>query len=117
MSFCQTTAQAEFIFADREYLENNYDAHCTVEGLAGLCFLSPSRFFYHFKKETGLSPIAYKNQVCIRHATQTLLLEKHKSIEEVSEEYGFESAVYFRRLFKSVTGKTPTQYRNEETLL
>lgn len=100
-----------------EYIEQNYASPCTVETLASLCFLSPSRFFYHFKKQTGLSPIAYKNQICIRNAARTLLIEKHKSIEEISEEYGFESAVYFRRLFKSITGKTPKQFKNEETLL
>lgn len=100
-----------------EYLEYHYKEPCKVEDLAELCFLSPSRFFYRFKEQTGFSPIVYKNRVCIRHAAQTLLLEKHKSIEEISEEYGFESAVYFRRLFKRVTGKTPTTYRQEETLL
>ena len=100
-----------------EYLEYHYKEPCKVEDLAELCFLSPSRFFYRFKEQTGFSPIVYKNRLCIRHAAQALLLEKHKSIEEISEEYGFESAVYFRRLFKSVTGKTPTNYRREEALL
>ncbi len=33
------------------------------------------------------------------------------SIEEISERLGFETAIYFRRLFKAQTGKTPCEYR------
>ena len=99
------------------YLENNYAVPCSVKELAELCFLSVSRFHFLFKKETGYAPIAYKNRVAIRHAMQALLLEKQKSVEDISQEYGFESAIYFRRLFKKITGKTPTQYRKEENLL
>ena len=99
------------------YIENNYTLHCDVKELAELCFLSVSRFHFLFKQQTGYAPIVYKNRLAIRHAAQSLLLEREKSIEEISEEYGFESAIYFRRLFKNITGKTPTQYRKSETLL
>ena len=33
------------------------------------------------------------------------------SIENISEQVGFESAAYFRRVFKKVTGKSPREYR------
>ena len=94
-----------------EYLENNYMNKVSVRFLAELCYLSPSRFFTLFKKATGVSPIVYKNNLCIQNCTLTLLLDKKKSVEEIAEQYGFESAIYFRRLFKKLTGKTPTEYR------
>ena len=99
------------------YIENNYTARCDVKELAELCFLSVSRFHFLFKQQTGYAPIVYKNRLTIRHAAQALLLERQKSVEEISEEYGFESAIYFRRLFKNITGKTPTQYRKNKTFL
>ena len=95
------------------YLENNRTANLKVEHLANLCFLSPSRFYYLFKHYTGCSPIEYKNKLLIRQATQSILFEKTKSIEEISDEFGFESPIYFRRVFKKLTGKTPTEYRND----
>lgn len=100
-----------------EYILEHYREKLTVEELASICYLSPSRFYYLFKKQTGYPPIVYKNRISILDACGTLLSDRNKSIEEISIEYGFESAVYFRRLFKTITGKTPTQYRNEETLL
>ncbi len=100
-----------------EYLNEHFKEKVSVEQLASLCYLSPSRFYYLFKKQTGYSPIVYKNRISIFEACGALLVDKNKSVEEISVEYGFESAVYFRRLFKAITGKTPTQYREQETLL
>lgn len=98
-------------------IQNNPTVHYTVKDLAELCFLSESRFFYLFKKYTGESPISYKNRLAVQYAAQALLLEKHRSVENIAQEYGFDSAVYFRRLFKKIMHKTPTQYRKEESLL
>ena len=100
-----------------EYLKENRCALCTIEKLADMCFLSPSRFRFLFKKHTGLSPITYKNQLIVEKAAQALLLQRDKSIEQISEEYGFESVIYFRRLFKKTTGKTPAEYRKKEALI
>ena len=99
------------------YLNTNTSAHTTIEDLASMCFMSPSRFHFLFKKHTGLSPIVYKNNVLIQKAAEALLFEKGKSIEEISEQYGFESVIYFRRLFKKATKKTPSEYRKEDILL
>lgn len=95
-----------------EFINKHYREKMTIESLATLCYLSPSRFYYLFKKHTGSSPIAYKNRLCILDACGELVRNKNKTVEELAVEYGFESAVYFRRLFKKTTGKTPTEYKN-----
>ena len=98
------------------YIHSNYTKHCTVEELAMLCHLSPSRFYYLFKQHTGYSPIAYKNRLAIQNASHALLLGNN-SIETIAEEYGFESPIYFRRLFKKILGTTPTAYRKQAKLM
>ncbi len=105
------------VFPAIQYLKSNLSANCSIESLAKLCFLSPSRFHFLFKKYTGCSPILYKNKLLIEQAAQTLLFEKDTSIECIAERYGFTSAIFFRRLFKQITGKTPTQYRKEKSIL
>jgi AraC-like DNA-binding protein len=99
------------------YLENNSTQPCTVEQLAQLCYLSPSRLFYLFKKQMGCTPITYKNKITIQKIAQELILHKDKSIAHIAREYGFESTIYFTRLFKKITGKTPSQFRKDETLM
>ena len=82
----------------------------TVDELAEVCHMSTSHFYACFKNAVGMSPIEYKNSVCINRAMLRLVSED-KTIEEISEELGFESAAYFRKVFKRVTGKTPKEYR------
>ena len=100
-----------------DYLQKNYTQQCTVENLAELCFLSPSRFYYLFQKETGETPIHYKNRLTVEACAQKLIENQSVSVEEIASAHGFESAVYFRRLFKKLTGKTPTEYRKQELSL
>ena len=99
------------------YLEDNYTESLKIDFLSSLCCLSSSRFFYLFKKNVGCSPITYKNKIAIQKAAQSLLLHKDTSIESIAYEHGFESPIYFRRLFKKLTGKTPSKYRKEERLI
>ena len=99
------------------YIEQNYTKTFTVDELAKLCYLSPSRFYYLFKKQTGVSPIVYKNKIAIQNAAQELLCNKELSISEIAKNHGFASPIYFERLFKKMLGKTPSQYRKEEYLV
>lgn len=99
------------------YLNRNYKKKISVQQLASLCFLSPSRFFYLFKEQTGTSPILYKNKLALQYAAQELLASPEKNIASVANAHGFRNLIYFERLFKKTTGKTPSQYRKEERLL
>lgn len=89
----------------------NYTDNLTIQELATIANLSPSRFFTVFKKETGITPIEYKNRICIRNAEKMLLISD-LSIEEIAEKLGFNSSSYFRRTFKAYTGKSPREYKN-----
>lgn len=48
-------------------------------------------------------------------ACEELLIQNPQmTIDEISEASGFESSIYFRRVFKSITGMSPTNYRKNE---
>lgn len=105
------------IYPALQYIETHYAAPISINKLASLCFLSPSRFFALFKAQTGYPPIVYKNRIAIQYAMQELLGNKSEPISAIAQKHGFASAIYFARLFKKVTGKTPTAYRKHENLL
>ncbi len=98
-----------------EYIKYHSKERLSIDNLSGLCNMSNSRFFSLFKESTGYSPIDYKNRICVRNAELLLIDEKHKSIDEISELAGFNSPEYFRYIFKKITKKTPTEYRNCNT--
>lgn len=112
MVFSHNPPINETILHAVRYIESHYDAPLRVPELASLCHLSTSYFYEYFKKEIGQTPIEYKNDITISHAQQILLDHSDISIEELSERLGFESSIYFRRLFKKKTGQTPREYRS-----
>ena len=77
--------------------------------LAGSVNMSPSRFYPLFKRETGDTPTDYVNRVRIGRAI-VMMYDKSLSVEDVSEAVGYNSSIYFRRVFKKLTGKTPKEY-------
>ena len=98
------------------FLEEHYAEQFSIPSLAALCHVSPSYFYDLFRSNTGLSPIEYKQQICIRHAELLLCDESALSIEQISEAVGFESSNYFRRVFRACTGSSPREYRKTASL-
>lgn len=64
-----------------------------------------------FKKVYGISPKMYYNQLKIKRAKQ-MLLETEDSIDSISEALSFSSSGHFSRFFSSMTGTTPSNFRN-----
>lgn len=65
-----------------------------------------------FKKVTGKTPKAFLSDIRINHAK--FLMEAFGSslpLSEVAEVCGFTDYVYFSKRFKSITGKSPREYR------
>lgn len=62
-----------------------------------------------FKNKTGISILDYHLRLRIDKSTE-LLKSGKLNISEVSERLGFANPYYFSRMFKKVTGYSPTQY-------
>ena len=94
-----------------DYIDKYFDAEISVKQLAELCNFSESRFHHVFKELMRMSPIAYKHKVAINHAVLYLGSERGYTVEEISDKCGFSSSIYFRRVFKKITGKSPREYK------
>jgi AraC-like DNA-binding protein len=92
-----------------EFIEQNSEDSFTVKSLADMCGLSESRFFTLFHQALGCAPIAYRNSVRIRKAA--VLLGEDFSIDEVAAMSGFASTVLFRRVFKEIMGRLPSEFK------
>lgn len=65
-----------------------------------------------FKKETGQTIRQYQNHILIEQAID-LFNSTDFNITEVSDRLGFANPYYFSRIFKKVTGISPSQYLNQ----
>lgn len=93
-------------------LHMKYNESFSVRSLAGECNLSLYRFIHKFKAETGMTPVEYITRIRINEARK-LLTGSSLNIAEVSSIVGYENPLYFSRVFKKVTGISPSLYKKQ----
>ncbi|MBI1336461.1 MAG: helix-turn-helix domain-containing protein [Phycisphaera sp.] len=93
-----------------DHVARSLHRRITVDELARLVHLSPSRFAHLFRDQTGLTPIAFVEQQRLARAQQLLELTS-LSVAQVSQQVGFESPFYFSRRFARALGHSPRAYR------
>lgn len=98
-----------------DYMQQHIDENYKIKQLAELCFMSERSFYKNFKCNTGYSPIEYKNRLKVQRA-MIMLSDGETSIKHISAALGFNSDEYFTKIFKSVTGFTPTTFHKNQTL-
>ncbi|GAA0419481.1 MAG: AraC family transcriptional regulator [Bacillota bacterium] len=100
------------------YINQNYREPITLDTLAEIGHINKYYLAHTFKKDMGISPIEYLNQVRIREA-KILLDTTDYHIGNIAEFTGFSSQSFFTQAFKRATNQTPSAYRRQrkETLV
>lgn len=93
-----------------KYIEQNYMNDITLEDLADLAGYSTYHFSRIFKKYSNMTFINFLNRRRVK-AAELLLLESGSTITDVAMQVGFASLTTFNRVFKSINGCTPSDYK------
>ncbi|MGB9781069.1 MAG: response regulator [Caldanaerobacter sp.] len=92
------------------FLEENFDKDISLEDVAREVNMSYHYFSKFFKERVGENFIDYLTNLRIKKAME-LLKNSGLSIKEVSYKVGYSDPNYFSKIFKKVTGITPTDFR------
>ena len=104
--------QIETVIGVRNYIDNNYDADLNLEVISRLRFISKFHLLRLFKKHYGLTPRQYLINKRIEKSKEQLI--NGVSVTETCFAVGFESLGSFSTLFKTRTGKSPTEFQKEQ---
>lgn len=99
----------KFLFVT-DYINEHFTEDLTLEQMASLAGFSKYHFTRLFRQYAGTSFYKYLNQKRIAHA-KNLLLDPELSVTDVAMQCGFTSISAFLRMFRLVTGCTPTEFR------
>lgn len=87
-----------------ELFEKNFDRIYSLEKMAEISHLSPSRFLHLFKERTGLN---FRRYQLWNKVIQSLPYLMNHSITDTAHTFGFTDSSHYTRTFKETFGVTP----------
>jgi AraC-like DNA-binding protein/ligand-binding sensor protein len=106
----QKDAEPAQITRARHYIEANSHEDLSLAIVARYAGMSTFYFCKMFKKVTGVHFARYVS--CVRvEKGKNLLLNPNYRVSEIAFEIGFQSLTHFNRIFKTLAGQSPTEYR------
>lgn len=95
-----------------DYIDTHYAEDLTLEHASSMMHFSPSHFSKTFKKMMGMNYVTYINMVRIEQAIERLGTNQYRMID-IALECGFTNIRSFNRVFKEITGYTPTEFSSQ----
>ncbi len=95
------------------YINENYQKKLTLEEIAKHVKYSRNYLCGYFKKYAGFTIVEYTNSIRVQKA-QEYLYETELSITEIAGLCGFDSLTHFGRVFRSIVGIPPLQFRQNK---
>ncbi len=94
----------------KRYIQENYARKLSVREMCACTKLNPDYAGKLFKRETGMSLVAYVNAFRVEKAKR-LLLSEDRTIADIADRVGFQNENYFCAVSRRVTGMTPAKLR------
>ena len=98
------------IWKTRKFIEEHSDEKLSLSTVAKAVNIHPNYLSERFKQITGMKFVEYVASTRFQRARE-LLHNGDISISEIAFAAGFQSLSQFNRVFKRLSGKSPTQYR------
>lgn len=97
----------------KDYITANFrDSDLSVERICSFLHVSPAYFSTVFKRETGMSFVAYLTETRLQEAVNLLNTTDDKSYV-IAEKVGYTEPNYFSYVFKKRFGVSPSRYRSK----
>ncbi len=98
------------LYSATDFIADNWNRDIAVADIARACAVSESKLYHLFQQQLGQTPVAYLTAVRVNYAIK-YLGEGCYSVGQVCAMTNFHSESYFRRVFKEITGMTPSAYK------
>ena len=106
----QRRAEPVAIWKARKYIEQHADEELSLTKIAKIVNMNANYLSENFKQVTGTNFVEYVARTRFANACD-LLRNSNVRISEIAFAAGFQSLSQFNRVFKRLSGKSPTQFR------
>ena len=98
------------IWKARNFIHEHSDEELSLTQVAKAVNISPNHLSEKFKQVTGINFVEYIARIRFEKA-RGLLHDRNLRVSEIAFAVGFQSLSQFNRVFKKLSGKSPTEYR------
>ena len=112
MTLQDAEAEPPMIRRAKAYIAGHYGDPVGLDEMARTMHVSTFYFCKMFKKATGLTFTDYLGRVRVEKA-KNLLLNPHLRVSEIAYTVGFQSLTHFNRVFRKLSGESPTDLREK----
>ena len=102
------------IWKARKFIEEHSAEELSLSKVAKATNISPNYLSEKFKEVTGINFVDYINRIRFERACR-LLQDVDVRVSEIAFAVGFQSLSQFNRVFKKLSGKSPSYYRATES--
>jgi AraC-like DNA-binding protein/ligand-binding sensor protein len=106
----QANAEPPVITKAKQYIEEHHADDLSLGEVAKAVHTSSFYFCKLFKRATGFNFTVFVSRLRVEKS-KNLLLNPNLRVSEIAYEVGFQSLTHFNRIFKKITGQSPTEYR------
>ena len=97
----------------REYVISHIDERISLSDVASYAGVSEGYMSKSFKKVMGKSLVDYINTMKVDKAKEIIKTSAYTRINEIALSLGFDNIYYFSKVFRKVTGQSPSEYIKE----
>ncbi|WP_195572588.1 AraC family transcriptional regulator [Paenibacillus sp. 1001270B_150601_E10] len=108
-----STVKNNYVWPIIQYIHHHYQEELSLSGLSQKFTMSASRISELIKETTGQTFVHFLHDLRIRHAA-SLLVTTDMSVAEIALEVGYGSYNTFSRVFRSMKGIVPKEYRKRK---
>jgi len=101
----------EAIIEAQQWLRDHHHETINMQSLCEKIGIHYRSFNRRFKQSTGMTPVAYLQQLRLSQARE-LLQSTNLSIGEIASQVGYEDTSFFCELFRRTLNQTPQAFRN-----
>lgn len=111
-SDCQENEDTkELAVGIEEYIKNNFTLDLSIENIAKKFSFNQSYLTKVFKRYIGETPSKYLINLRINEAKRLMEANPGIEVKTVGELVGYMDSHYFSRIFRNITGKSPSEYK------
>ena len=96
----------------KRFAERNFHKKISLKHAAKSVYLCPKYLSRLFKQTTGMGFGQFRVSIAIKKSKE-LLENTDFTIEQIAFQVGYQNSESFIRIFKKITGLTPTEYRKQ----